>query len=325
MNISRRSRELKMMIHLISMYIFSVPITTHILKLALGETFIINGYSFTRFDSLLLIFIILVIVSTNIYSIVTDKQHKLTMLITGSFLSAVTMIQLVVLLFNVEMIVFGDIWDPVVSVVEVCITGSFSVLLLLSAAYFHPGKSVESLKSDKEIKFSFSFLTILNYINKLDQRIAFLLGIIFSLALSIPLCAMFYLLGNVLLNEFIMDPQRMKLLGWIGIVGMQGSIISMLLNLRRFEKVAKSQDNLSLFINALVRPFIGLSFAHLSFFMLESGLMQDVKLINGNSFSDGQLIYSFNYHVSIAFIAGFTERIARVIQPKSNTQKTMDT
>ena len=27
------------------------------------------------------------------------------------------------------------------------------------------------------------------------------------------------------------------------------------------------------------------------------------------------MIYSFNYHVSIAFIAGFTERIAKVIQP----------
>ena len=314
MKISPNSRELKYIVHLASMYIFSVPITTHILKLSLDETFIINDYEFTKLDSLLLILFILAIVSANIYSIVTDSRHKLTMLITGGFLSAVTMIQLVVLLFNVEMIVFGKPWNASVSIVEVCITGVFSIILLISAAYFEKDKSQKTIGlSNDPIEF-LSIQYWVDYIEKLDRKLAFLLGLACSLLLVVPVCGFLYLAGLLLLDETHMDFNRMRLLGWIGIVGMQGSVISMLLSLRRFEIISRQQNNLGLFINALVRPFIGLSFAHLTFFMLESGLLQDAKPTMKNV-SQNDLIYSFNYHVSIAFIAGFTERIARVIQP----------
>ncbi|MEP1032516.1 hypothetical protein [Ekhidna sp.] len=316
MKISPDSRALKMIIHLVSIYIFSVPITTHILKLALNETFCINEACFDDLQSLLLIFFILLIVSTNIYSIVTDSKHKLAMLVTGGFLSAVTMIQLVVILFDVEMEVFSRSWETHISIIEACITGTFSIILLVAAAYIKD-TSLDGHGHAKAFDIKVNLSVIVAYINGLDRRIAFLLGIFTSIVVAIPSCAVLYLLGGVLLDENMMNSERMKLLGWIGIVGMQGSVISMLLSLRRFEKIANNTDNISLFINALVRPFIGLSFAHLTFFMLESGLLQDSNLGNiSDRLKEGNgLIYSFNYHVSIAFIAGFTERIARVIQP----------
>ncbi len=244
------------------------------------------------------------------------------MLVTGGFLSAVTMIQLVVIFFDVKMEVFSRNWETNISIVETFITGTFSIILLVGAAYFKD-TSVSS-GDDKVFNVKLSLGSIIKFINSLDPKIAFLMGILCSIIVAIPSCALLYLVGGVLLEQGMMNSERMKLLGWIGMVGMQGSVISMLLSLRRFEKIAGTTDNLSLFTNALVRPFIGLSFAHLTFFMLESGLLQDANLGGAGSrvATKGGLIYSFNYHVSVAFIAGFTERIASVIESESKETAT---
>ncbi len=319
MTLSPNSREIKMLLHLISISIFSVPITTHILKLALKQTFRIGSFEFENLHSILLIILILLIISANIISIVTDRGHKISMFITGGFLFAVTVIQIDVLILGTSMEVFGGTWPRHVSIIETSITGTFSALLLLSAVFIKKEKPQATTVSRSRL----SIPTIKNglkklqdYVVNMESRLAFLLGIASSMILVVPICGLLYLAAHLLLDASFLPPANMKFLAWIGIVGMQGSIISMLLGLRRFKENLGTTDSLGLFLNALVRPFIGFSFAHLSFFMLESGLLQDgSRSIPTSAVGENGLMYGFNYHVSIAFIAGFTERIAKVIQP----------
>lgn len=325
MKLSPNARGVKMFLHLVSISIFSVPITTHILKLALGQTFSIGSFDFTKIHSILLIGLILLLISANIFSIITDKGHKISMLVTGGFLFGVTLIQIGVLVFRTPMKVFGNDWPEHVSIIETAITGVFSGLLLFNAAFIdkvqHKATNI-TLPRFSFPSFTGSIRAIREYIGKMEGRSAFLLGIAGSMLLVIPACAGLYLIAYLLLRDTFLTLSIMKLLAWIGIVGMQGSIISMFLGLRRFNKQKNDIDAFGLFLNALVRPFIGFSFAHLSFFMLESGLLQDASLQHAAGATSGDgLIYSFNYHVSVAFIAGFTERIAKVIQPGSGESK----
>src|SRR5262245_55088955 len=125
-------REVRMLLHLVSIFIFSIPATTHILKLILfdDEAFKINGYAFSSADSFLLILFILLIVSVNIYSIMTDRGHGVSMLVTGIFLLTLTLVQLGVQTFQISMEVFGKTWPISVSARESIVTGSLSLLLL---------------------------------------------------------------------------------------------------------------------------------------------------------------------------------------------------
>ena len=330
-------RGIKMLLHLVSISIFSVPITTHVLKLALDESFLIYR-SFTASESEFIIVSILLLISANIISIVTDRFHKISMLLTGAFLFAVTITQLGVLYFGIPMWVFGTRWPESVSIIETSITGTFSVLLLMSSVFIRNGNySMRELpKLDLSLKhIQKSMKKFQKNIEKLDCKLAFLLGIVGSMLVAIPLCGLLYLLAYLLLGTsgdsvFSLTVEKIKFLGWVGLVGMQGSIVSMFLSVRRFDDKINKDDSLDLFLNALLRPFIGLSLAHLSFFILESGLAKDIIEFgtmpdiepgmsqNGTptidvSDANARIAYTFNYHVSIAFIAGFTERLARVL------------
>ncbi len=328
MKISLYSREIKMLLHLISISIFSIPITTHVLRIALDKPFSIGELAFDYSDSKGVIILILLMISVNIISIMTNKFHKLSLLVTGIFFFTVTLIQLLVLHAKVPMIVLGYAWEDDASSFEAYMTGIFCAILFLYVFFLkEESPKVEKVISTKKTSISLNDI-IYNIKEKiktldLDRRLFFLSGIIFSLILAIPLCAILYALAGFLIPEQYLAPEKIKLLAWIGIVGMQGSIISMLLSFRRFDEAQKEISKLQLFLNAFFRPFIGLSFAHLSYFMLESGLLQNgLEDELGNTLKDAKNIvsFSFNYHVCIAFIAGFTERIARVIQPLSTNE-----
>jgi len=305
-----------MFLHLISTFVFSIPITTHILKIALTSTFTIGNFVFTNERSTLLILLILAIVSANIYSIVTDKSHKLSFLVTGGFLLVITVTQACIISFGAfQMCVFGELWPEDISIIEIIITGGLGAILLLSATLL---KLNEPKNTDKSESANTLQDTIKNtksateLIRRLDKHLAFLFGIVCSLVLAVPVCGCLYLLADILIEDDDLSSKHLKLLVWIGIVGMQGSIVSMFLGLRRFrDKSLNNLDSLDLFINTLFRPFIGMSFANLTFFMMESGILTGTgtaKIINGD------LVYSFEYHVCLAFIAGFTERIVKIIQ-----------
>ncbi|MEW7292169.1 hypothetical protein [Aquimarina sp. 2304DJ70-9] len=349
MKISLYSREIKMLLHLISISIFSIPITTHVLRIALDKEFCIGELAFDSSDSMKVIVLILLMISVNIISIMTNKFHKLSLLVTGIFFFTVTLIQLLVLNAKVPMIVLGYPWEGDISIFEAYMTGIFCLILFVYA-YLIEDKKVEQNKEDKVnidnkkvedinekkdlvnimpvkqsiISFNGIVKNFLDTIEKLDRRLVFLLGIICSLILAIPICLILYEVAESLLIESkYLKPKEIKLLAWIGVVGMQGSIISMLLSFRRFDEAQKEISKLQLFLNALFRPFIGLSFAHLSYFMLESGLLQNgLEDELGHKLNEAEevILFSFNYHVCIAFIAGFTERIARVIQPLSTNE-----
>ena len=319
-----------MLLHLVSTYLFSIPISTHIFKLVFKDSFIIHNYEFSTTASIMLILVIFGIISLNIISIVTDRYHKISYLFTGSFLFALTLIQLGVVLLGIKMEVLGHEWNGFISYMEIIITGTFSSVLLIVATIIDNDTPVKDndntiLDETKYVTLDFKSLKLfLDNVKKLDYRLAFILGIIYSLILVIPLYGTMYFVANFLLGDIHLTVEQLKLLGWIGILGMQGSIVSMCLRLRELKKeISEKNENgkptedmvVGLFLNALLRPFIGLSFAHLTFFMLEAGLLQDSASLK-NSVNDNNLFYSFNYHVCLAFIAGFTERIATVIQNK---------
>ena len=315
------SKEYRRILHLVSIFIFSIPITTHVLVIALESEFTIGEHSFTIQESISLILVIVFIVSANIYSIVTDKQHKISFLITGGFFLVITVIQASIIAFGEnKMKVFDQDWPIEVAKCEIVITGFIGVLLLLTATMFkHDGNDLRdnvALQSPDSTLSIFEVIKkIKDFFNSMDGRLALLLGMLSSLLFSIPLCLILYFLAEFFVGDSdgkLLTDDRIKFLAWLGIVGMQGSIISMLLSLRRFhEKSDSKMDGFGLFINALVRPFIGMSFAHLTFFLIESGVLTgtDSKVITSS-----KLLYSFEYHVCLAFVAGFTERIAKVVQ-----------
>jgi hypothetical protein len=145
-----------------------------------------------------------------------------------------------------------------------------------------------------------------------------LFGMICSLFLVIPVLLCLYILAIIFIDNSYFDHDKLKLLAWLGIIGMQGSIVSMFLGLRKFRDKDNLIDSLDIFLNTLVRPYIGFSFAILTFFMLESGILQDNQIVTSNS-SDSERIlkFSFEYHVCISFVSGFTERVAKFMQSEN--------
>ena len=197
-------RTTKMILHLVSISIFSIPITTHILVLSLNETFSIYNYQFRQFDSILLICLILAIISANIISIVTNRWHKISLLITGGFLFTITIIQISLLSENINMEVFGTTWPHGISLIEASITGTFSALFLLTAAYIKADKPQSNDQSGTTLHERIKHF--LDYVKEMDRKLAFLFGIVCSLLLATPICGLMYLVANFFLGEPVFVP-----------------------------------------------------------------------------------------------------------------------
>ncbi len=144
-------------------------------------------------------------------------------------------------------------------------------------------------------------------IEKLSSFSATIGGILFCISISIPIfTAILVLTLNLFVKGDLFSEQQIMRLAWIGFVGAQGSVVSMLIRMRKMTD-KENTGSFSYFINAAVKPFIGLSLAHLSYFLLELGFIIP-------SVTDEEQLY---YAVIIAFMAGFTERISKDIFVKS--------
>jgi hypothetical protein len=83
---------------------------------------------------------------------------------------------------------------------------------------------------------------------------------------------------------------------WVGLVGAHGSALSIIVRLRDFND---RQRPLVSFFTGLFKPFIGMSFAQLSYALLKSGLLPiKVPLTTW-------------VYIALGFLAGFSERLAK--------------
>lgn len=83
---------------------------------------------------------------------------------------------------------------------------------------------------------------------------------------------------------------------WVGLVGAHGSALSIIVRLRDF---TDRQRPLVAFFTGLFKPFIGMSFAQLSYVLLKSGMLP-VKIP----------LTTWVY-IAFGFLAGFSERLAK--------------
>ncbi len=83
---------------------------------------------------------------------------------------------------------------------------------------------------------------------------------------------------------------------WVGLVGAHGSALSIVVRLRDFNE---RKGPLMAFFTGLFKPFIGMSFAQLSYALLKSGLLP-VKIP----------LTTWVY-IAVGFLAGFSERLAK--------------
>lgn len=79
-------------------------------------------------------------------------------------------------------------------------------------------------------------------------------------------------------------------------IGAHGSALSIVVRLRDF---SKRQPPMMAFFTGLFKPFIGMSFAQLSYSLLKSGLLPI------------SVPQSMWLYISVGFLAGFSERLAK--------------
>lgn len=160
-----------------------------------------------------------------------------------------------------------------------------------------------SSSSRPHIDFIFFLKRIRTRVNEIPAYTSIILGIGVCVIVSIPIFTLVLVLALRLLGSNLFETKTILELAWIGVVGAQGSIVSMLIRIRRIGTI-KDNTSFSLLLNATLKPFIGLSLAHLSYFLLNSGFL--IPIAEGGN--------PFHYAIIFAFIVGFTERISPDIQ-----------
>ncbi len=144
---------------------------------------------------------------------------------------------------------------------------------------------------------------ILNIPKKLEEMpplLTSLLGVLTAAIIAIPAFMLGVGLGNkYLANQHLFTEEDIIRLSWIGVVGAQGGALSVIMRLRNMVK--DSQPAVLHFLNGLLKPFIGMSFAQFSYMVFASGFIAKPELGERD----------FYFYVAVAFIAGFSERFAK--------------
>ena len=127
-----------------------------------------------------------------------------------------------------------------------------------------------------------------------------LLGIAVSATVAIPIAmGGVGLASRYLATDYLFSQEDIMRMAWVGVVGAQGAAVSLII---RLASLVKGRQRPALhFLNGLLKPFVGMSFAHLSYVVFASGLIAKPAVEKRD----------INYYVAVAFVAGFSERFAR--------------
>lgn len=141
---------------------------------------------------------------------------------------------------------------------------------------------------------------IVEYLNASPPLMTALLGIAVSATVTIPSAMVgVSLASRYLATDYLFSQEDIMRLAWVGIVGAQGAAVSLIIRLASL--VRDDQPPALHFLNGLLKPFVGMSFAHLSYMVFASGLIAKPAVEKRD----------FYFYVAVAFVAGFSERFAR--------------
>lgn len=128
-------------------------------------------------------------------------------------------------------------------------------------------------------------------------QVAVVVGMLWSLLLFGPSgYAAALLVHSQLTSQGVVSPTDITEIIWVGLVGAQGSALSIVVRLGDFNK---RQPPMMAFFTGLFKPFIGMSFAQLSYALLKSGLLP-IKIPATTWL-----------YIAVGFLAGFSERLAK--------------
>lgn len=257
-------------------------------------------------DSLRTVFMVIVslLVTMNLTSLLYRIIQRVTHLATGIFFLVAGGAHVYRLMAEKDFILIGVELPECLSVFLIVLL--FTLAIVNALFLLNP---VEN-KNDRTLNRIYSDFRL--SIDDLPPYTAIFAGIGYSVLWSIPYTGGFmlslYLLDNsMIVREQLFDEGHIVQLAWVGLVGAQGSIVSMLIRLRSIgkEKNGDKQNRYELFLNSFMKPFIGLSLAHFGYFLIYLGML----IPNVDKGSED----FFFYTIVTAFAAGFTERLSKDI------------
>lgn len=144
-------------------------------------------------------------------------------------------------------------------------------------------------------------------------RIVYFWGMVAGVAVALALAAFFALLVHLSFLEVDVDQVGVRSFFICYAAGALGAVVSVLIRMRRDDgfsldyEVGRSQS----FRLGSFRPFLGAVFGLLIYFALESGLLQ-IAVPDRDPTTDATDV-SLYFLAFIAFVAGFSERLAQVV------------
>lgn len=138
------------------------------------------------------------------------------------------------------------------------------------------------------------------HLNESPPLMMALLGLATSAMVAIPIGMLgIGLASQYLASDALFTREDVIRLAWVGVVGAQAAAVSLII---RLASLVREDSPPSLhFLNGLLKPFVGMTFAHLSYMVFASGVIAKPELATRD-------IY---FYVSVAFAAGFSERFAK--------------
>lgn len=267
---------------------------------------VISNYTYSLTEKYGMLTLLIGILLFNFDSLIFNRNHRLSLGFSGLFFLSVGVVHLFRLFQPSTFVLLNSSFGNSISYWAIIILLPLAILNIVAAVQIHFGAK----KINKPVKFSIleALINLKKELN--DEHVspytATILGLVTSFVFAVPVAMFALFLARSFLENFF-ETNTINQLIWIGAVGAQGSIVSMLLRMRVLNETKSHEANFHLFINALFRPFIGLSLAHLSFFMIKEGFIQEPYTDN-----------SFFFAVIIAFLTGFTERVGGDMTPKDN-------
>lgn len=130
-----------------------------------------------------------------------------------------------------------------------------------------------------------------------QPQVAVVMGLLGALMIFGPSGYLLSVIANrMLAGQGLISTSILTEIIWVGLVGAQGSALSIVVRLPDF---GHRQPPMMAFFTGLFKPFIGMSFAQLSYALLKAGLLP-------LSAPGGTWLF-----VTIGFLAGFSERLAK--------------
>lgn len=286
------------LVHALDLFLLGTFFAAHYFALVTKQQFVL-GVPWPIAMSGLFAFALFVLALLNALSFVCTRVRLCSALLTSLLLAIIAAVHLSrVATHAIPMQILGHSVSPSSSLhilffaVPLCFAN-----LWLTITY----SNSSTAKADPSNVFPLLYRTI----QESPPHIAKLLGLATFAIVATPTAIVALCIAHAfLVTDGLFTCEQINELAWIGFVGGQGAIISVLSRIRVRDDEKQCKNGLNLyFLRGLCRPVIGMTFAHFSYFLLHIGLLTVPT-------SDSKEYSPMFVYVTVAFVAGFSERFA---------------